>query len=392
MEVNMNIENSIEIQYRELDNNDFLNPEYVELYESVKNLKLKEIFSSLHSNYVRLFRRMNERLPTHENTAHFWADPSRDLIKIIDITLSLEKILKSTQYAFEIDAKYNEFILNCRGFLSSSLGSEIPPNTDKIEIYYTIPIFFMLTSIVIKPPQSSNKFNLSLIGEGSYANVYKYKDTFYNKNFILKRAKKNLDEKEIERFCREFEEMKKLSSPYIVEVYKYNSEKNEYIMEFMDYTLREYIEKNQSNLTKEKRKGLCLQILRAFQYINSTNILHRDISPSNILIKSYDDVDVIKIADFGLVKITDSFLTSKLSEFKGSFNDPELATEGFYSYVIQHETYALTKIIYFVMTGKTNTSNIKDPLIKQYVLRGLNPDKSKRFQNANEMISALKEL
>lgn len=392
MEVNMNIENSIEIQYRELHNNNFLNPEYIELYESVNNLKLKEIFSSLHSNYVRLFRRMNERLPTHEDVAHFWADPSRDLIKIIDITLSLEKILKSTQYAFKIETNYNEFILKCRDFLSSSMGSEIPPHTDKIEIYYTIPIFLMFTSISIENPQSVNTFNLNLIGEGSYANVYKYKDTFYNKHFILKRAKNDLTEKEIKRFCREFDEMKKLSSPYIVEVYKYNSEKNEYIMEFMDYTLREYIEKNQSTLNKEKRKGLCLQILRAFQYINSTNILHRDISPYNILIKSYADVDVIKISDFGLVKITDSFLTSKHSEFKGSFNDPALATEGFDSYVIQHETYALTKIIYFVMTGKTNTSNIKDDQMKHYVFKGLNPDKSKRFQNASEMISALKEL
>lgn len=45
---------------------------------------------------------------------------------------------------------------------------------------------------------------MKLIGNGSYANVYKYKDTFYNRPFILKRAKKELTDKEIARFKREF--------------------------------------------------------------------------------------------------------------------------------------------------------------------------------------------
>ena len=38
--------------------------------------------------------------------------------------------------------------------------------------------------------------------------------------------------------------MKKLKSPYIVEVFKYGEKKNEYIMEYMDYTLDDYINQN----------------------------------------------------------------------------------------------------------------------------------------------------
>lgn len=37
--------------------------------------------------------------------------------------------------------------------------------------------------------------------------------------------------------------MDSLSSPYIVEVYRYENDTNEYIMEFMDLTLDEYIKK-----------------------------------------------------------------------------------------------------------------------------------------------------
>lgn len=65
-------------------------------------------------------------------------------------------------------------------------------------------------------------------------NVYKYKDTFYNRPFILKRAKKELTDKEVARFKREFDVMNDLSSPYILEVYCYNPDKNEYIMEYIE--------------------------------------------------------------------------------------------------------------------------------------------------------------
>ena len=40
--------------------------------------------------------------------------------------------------------------------------------------------------------------------------------------------------------------MRTLSSPYVVEVYNYNSAKNEYIMEYMDDTLDGYISSHNS--------------------------------------------------------------------------------------------------------------------------------------------------
>ena len=44
-------------------------------------------------------------------------------------------------------------------------------------------------------------------------------------------------EKELKRFKQEFEIMKSLNSPYIVDVYSYNDDNNSYIMEYMDFTL-----------------------------------------------------------------------------------------------------------------------------------------------------------
>ena len=388
----MNVENYLESQYRELLSCSQINAEYSDLYKSFRNQKLREMLMTLHHDLVGLFRTMNERLPTGEHEAHLWAEPSRDLIKRIEIIFSLVSSLKETPLAFQIDPYYLDLLTRCREFLSSSGGSALPPNMAKVELYYTLPIFLPLSSITISHKQQDFTFELKLIGSGSYANVYKYKDTFYNRPFILKRAKKELTDKEVARFKREFDVMNDLSSPYILEVYCYNPDKNEYIMEYMDYTLDGYIAAHNSTLTIIQRKGIAQQILRAFDYLHSKGHLHRDISPKNILIKEYDDTLVVKLSDFGLVKIPDSTLTTVNTEFKGYFNDPALVVEGFNTYSIVHETYALTRVIYFVMTGKTNTEKIANQNLRAFVERGLNPDKSKRFQNIRDMVSAFKTI
>ena len=388
----MNVENYIESQYRELLSCSQINAEYSDLYKSFRNQKLREMLMTLHHDLVGLFRTMNERLPTGEHEAHFWAEPSRDLIKRIEIIFSLVSSLRETSLAFQIDPYYLDLLTRCRDFLSSSGGSSLPPNMAKIELYYTLPIFLPLSNITISYKQQEFAFDLKLIGSGSYANVYKYKDAFYNRPFILKRAKKELTDKEVARFKREFDVMNDLSSPYILEVYCYNPDKNEYIMEYMDDTLDGYIAAHNSTLTIIQRKGIAQQILRAFDYLHSKGHLHRDISPKNILIKEYDDTLVVKLSDFGLVKIVDSTLTTVNTEFKGYFNDPALVVEGFNTYSIVHETYALTRVIYFVMTGKTNTEKITNQNLRSFVERGLNPDKAKRFQNIRDMISAFKTI
>ena len=388
----MNVENCIEAQYRELMECSEPNAEYADLYKAFTHPHLREILTTLHHDLILLFKRMNDRLPTGECEAHFWADESRELIRRLDIINGLFGALKGTPLSFNIDSYYADLFLKCRDFLRSSGGSELPPNMAKIDLYYMIPIFTPVSSVTVSHEQQELTYQLKLVGEGSYANVFKYKDTFYNRFFILKRAKKGLDSKELARFRREYDVMRTLSSPYVVEVYNYNSAKNEYIMEYMDYTLDGYIAAHNSTLTIIQRKGIAQQILRAFDYLHSKGHLHRDISPKNILIKEYDDTLVVKLSDFGLVKIPDSTLTTVNTEFKGYFNDPALVVEGFNTYGIVHETYALTRVIYFVMTGKTNTEKITNQNLRNFVERGLNPDKTKRFQNIRDMISAFKTI
>ena len=141
-----------------------------------------------------------------------------------------------------------------------------------------------------------------------------------------------------------------------------------------------------SKISIEKRKNIAYQIFKAFSYIHSKELLHRDISLTNVLIKHYDNSDIIKISDFGLVKEKDSNLTTTESDIKGSLNDSNLSVIGFKNYSMEYETYALTRLILFVMTGKTNLEKIKDNNIRNFVLKGTNGDVNKRYKSINEMV------
>ena len=383
-----NIENYIEAQIRELE--DKRDESFLHLYYGFEHAKFKLIFSSLHSTLNKLFKLMNERLPTNSSGAHFWADPSRELLNVINMVNGLKDKLSESPFAFQLDNYYQGIFNLCESFLSRSGGSEIPPRVDTITLYYRLPIFVPSEIQIVRRTVIDNYYNLKIVGEGSYAYVYKYHDDYYQRDYIVKRAKKDLNDKEIIRFSREYQEMEKLSSPYVVEVFRFNENRKEYVMEFMDTTLHDYIQKNNGSITLAVRQSLAFQVIRAFEYIHSKNLLHRDISPNNVLLKLYDDVIVVKISDFGLVRIPNSVLTTVNTEFKGSFNDPSLRTEGFDTYDITHETYALTMLMLYIMTGSTKADKIKDSNFRIFVNKGLNPDKTKRFQNVHELANGFR--
>lgn len=207
---------------------------YRELYSSFNHDEIICIFSTLHNEIINSFNAMNSRLPaTETSNRHFWAESSRTLKNAIEIAIEMEDNFKNTEFSFSIDKEYRKLFDDCLGFLEDSYGSTLPIGMKKVKLYYKIPIFNR-NNTHTKSSKSSVPFNLKLLGEGSYAQVFEYKDLDYDKFFCIKRAKKDINDKEKERFIREFDYMKKLKSPYVLEVYKFDNVKYEYTMEYMD--------------------------------------------------------------------------------------------------------------------------------------------------------------
>lgn len=366
---------------------DYIN-NFLPFYADVKNDNIAYLFAYYHYKLNSLFAFMNSKL--NSDNYHYNADPSRELIAIVDDLESVSRELKHTKYNFNVDTNYLEIIELCKTFLSGSGGSLIPDTFKKVSIIESKPIFHINSTIAVE----NVKLGLKLIGEGSYAQVLKYKDKFYNKTFALKRAKYNLNDKELQRFKREYESMKSLNSPYILEVYKFDEKEKSYIMEYADFTLADYIKKYNTKLTYKQRRNIINQTFKAFEYLQSKGMLHRDISVNNILLKQYDDLLVIKISDFGLVKLKESDLTSQNTEYKGSLNDPKLdIVGGFKNYEIRHETYALTRLVYFVLTGKIRIDNyIKNEQLGIFIKNGISDNIDLRYNSIKVMQKAFNDL
>ncbi|EOC3258886.1 protein kinase family protein [Campylobacter coli] len=370
--------------YKDLESS--LSQAYTDLYFCFENRKLKLVLSTLHNNIIECFKKMNSRLPSTENSNnHYWADDSRKLKFNIELALYLQKEFKDSELSFWIDEYYYNVFKQCLNFLKSSEGSEIPLGMQKITIYEAIPIFVKLNSI--SNPEVNKNYSLDLIGDGSYAKVYKYYDEFYKHYFALKKLNKKVNDKEIQRFIKEFNIMKQINNPYILKVYSLDENKKEYIMEYVDFTLKEYIHKNNSKLSSDERISLGIQIIKGIKTLWNKNILHRDISLKNILIKQYDDIVVIKISDFGLVKELNSELTSENTEIKGSLNEiSRLQKKGFNNYDKSDEIYALSRVLYFIATGRTNLINTKCDFLE----KGINDNVKNRYNNLDDLMRDFK--
>jgi len=360
---------------------------YIGYYENMPS-SLRPFFSLCHYQLNYLLKYMNGRL----HSGRYTASESRGLIELIEEIKTVQSNLMGSKESFDLVPYYKKVLLDCEAFLLASGGSPIPHDFEKINIIENQSIFSLQSSHSILRGNKMVLFPTKSIGSGSYASVHKYKDEYYNRTFVVKKAFKSLSDKEKKRFKIEFEEMKKLNSPYVIEVYKFDEVNHQYIMEYADETLDSYIKNNNNTLDVHERVSMVRQIFRAFIYINSKGVLHRDVSTSNVLIKKYEGLNIIKVSDFGLVKRSDSTLTSLNTEFKGSLNDPKLEILGFSNYEVRHETYALTRLIYFVMTGRTKLDSFKSKEFEAFIMIGISDNIDERYKSVEELRDAFNKM
>ena len=197
------------------------------LYSFVPNENLRRVLASFHTRLNELFVIMNgdiEKTYDEDGNIHyaggyFHAQDSRDYLALIADIEQVKSQLSASEYAFNICSEtYSKRIRQCRKFVVRSGGSTIPENFEQIEIEELNPIFQMSKSIAVHHNNETLYTNLKPIGRGSYAQVFSYMDPNYQIPIALKRAKPDLNGKELERFKQEYSVLKSLRSPYIIEV------------------------------------------------------------------------------------------------------------------------------------------------------------------------------
>lgn len=358
-------------------------PDFSRLY---KGEGWGHMFAVLHKRLNQHFEEINGRA---ETTRHYWADNSRELLQLIkDLETDLHN-LNRAGVDVTLDSRYWDAIERCRPWLSPSGGSPVPEDFQLIEVLKYDPVFTIGGSTVTLKKQQS-PIDLKMIGEGSYANVYAYVDPDYGIKFAVKRAKKGLDSRELYRFRQEFEEMKKLSFPYVLEVYKFDESRNEYSMEYCDETLRQYIAKRNGTLTFALRKRIALQFVYGINYLHSEKLLHRDISLQNVLLKVFKSGAVqVKLSDFGLVKNESSQFTRTQTEMRGTIRDPLL--DSFKDFNAQNELYSMGWVLSYIFTGRDSITSPAGE-VGRIVQRCTVLDMSQRYSSVAELMADLEKL
>lgn len=318
--------------------------EFRRLYD---DRQFSRAFASMHERLNQHFHDINGRART---SRHYWAANSRDLLELIDEVDNALAVFAACSITVQFAPEYRAVIDRCRPWLSLTYGSEIPEGFPRIQLITYEPVFIR-SDTEMPLVKSGAPQKLKMVGQGAYATVYSYVDPDYGIKFALKRAKKGLTDRDMERFLSEFRLLKRLSFPYVVEVYSYSDERHEYTMEFCHDTLRSYISRRNNTLRFDTRKRIALQFLYGLNYLHLKKILHRDVSLQNVLLKRYDDgAVVVKLSDFGLAKNRTSEFTRSQTEIRGTIIDPRISS--FKDYNVQNEIFSGGYVLSFIFTGK----------------------------------------
>ncbi|KAE9591406.1 hypothetical protein Lal_00039062 [Lupinus albus] len=157
-------------------------------------------------------------------------------------------------------------------------------------------------------PRRADSFEkLDKIGQGTYSNVYKARDTLTGKIVALKKVRfDNLEPESVKFMAREILILRRLDHPNVVKLEGLVTSRMScslyLVFEYMAHDLAGLATNPAIKFTESQVKCYMHQIFSGLEHCHNRHVLHRDIKGSNLLI---DNEGVLKIADFGLASFFD---------------------------------------------------------------------------------------
>ena len=166
------------------------------------------------------------------------------------------------------------------------------------------------------------------LGESAYCSVFHYKDTQTQDDVAIKVVKMDQEEDGVPAATlREASILQNLNHPNIIKIIGCETFDGNLsiILEYMDRDLRSYIFQKRSQLPAPLLQSYAYQLLSGINYLHSNGCIHRDITPSNILINKFG---ILKIGDFGKARIYQHPMKRSICEMPSLwYMAPELLIE-----------------------------------------------------------------
>lgn len=228
--------------------------------------------------------------------------------------------------------------------------------------------------------------DLEYIDSGSFADVYKIKGT--------KKAKKKLKYQEQaqkdarHRFKREYEITESLKDlNHIIYVNNYNPTEGSYEMELADSDLYDFITK-EGPISDTQKLRIIHHVLETMSCVHGRNIIHRDLTPQNIL---YVD-EMVKISDFGVGKELNqgyshnTFMTKDIGQLH--YSAPE-QLKSLKDAGKEADVFSLGRLINFILTSEP--SNFGHDF-KMVCRKATAKNPANRYSDAEDLLNAVIEL
>ena len=150
---------------------------------------------------------------------------------------------------------------------------------------------------------------LGNLGQGKNGIVYKMKSNIKNNVYTVKEIKRPKNDNDNIKLKREIQIQSNLYHPNIAclltHFYDKNTDRYYLVSDYFEGINLEMFARQNKNINEKIIIYILKQILYGLHYLHSSNIIHRDIKPDNILINSNFD---IKITDFGISAKTQIFI------------------------------------------------------------------------------------
>ena len=188
---------------------------------------------------------------------------------------------------------------------------------------------------------------LEKIGAGSFATVYRARDTELGREVAIKQLHQEFvdDPQRLERYWQEAQLLASLQHPNIVTIFDIVRERGWLVLELMQGSLAERLAGRQIDL--RALRATLAHVLRALKYLHAQGIIHGDIKPGNLMI---DARRRVKLADFGLacrVATADGSLLKGTTKYMA----PETVSDDFGDVGPASDLYSLGFSAYDLMCG-----------------------------------------
>ena len=274
---------------------------------------------------------------------------------------------------------------------------------------------------------------LHQLGHGGFGRTYLAEDiNRFNERCVLKEFAPQLQgsfalEKAQELFEREAGVLYRLHHPQIPkfrELFRYRHQGQGRLLLVQDFvegqtyhTLVNHRSQQGKRFSEAEVTQLLYQLLPVLDYIHSIGVIHRDISPDNLILRSSDGLAVL--IDFGSIKEVATKAESQLAETipntntlslvgtvlgKSGYAPPEQMVQGI---VCTHsDLYALAATAVVLLTGKEPQQLIDpnsyrwnwqaevtlSPKLERVLTIMLSPNPGDRFSSATEVIQTLENI